>query len=135
MKTILFCSAAMSAIAVAADLADTHMAFQEFLVKFGRSYASKNEIEERFDIFTENFENINNHNAKNDTTFKMAVNQFADLTIEEFNGRYHSAKIAKGVKETPTLIKSERSRPLLSSAVVPDEVDWNAAGKVSQPKD
>lgn len=135
MKTILFCSAAMTATAVASGLADTHMAFQEFLVKFGRSYASKNEIDQRFDIFTENFETINNHNSKSDATFKMEVNQFADLSIEEFNERYLSSKIVKGKKEAPQLIKSVSSRPLLNSTVLPEEVDWNAAGKVSKPKD
>lgn len=104
MKSVLF-SSAMAAVCAAN--ADVHMAFQEFLVKYGRSYASKTEVEERFDIFAANLESINNHNDNAESGYRMAVNQFADLTEEEFSQRYLSAKMNMPVRK-PELIRSHR---------------------------
>lgn len=66
----------------------------------GKSYNSITEEKLRYSIFTENVQKINNHNKKFDkgeTTYKMAVNQFADMTEEEFRQHLGFRKPAKTI--------------------------------------
>ncbi len=58
--------------------------FQEFQVKFNKQYTLA-EIEDRFAVFRENYKTIEAHNSAANTTFTMGVNQFTDLTAEEFS--------------------------------------------------
>ena len=55
--------------------------FYEFIEKFNKKYHSFNELEERFGIFSKNLRNINLDIREN---FTMCINQFTDLTSEEF---------------------------------------------------
>jgi hypothetical protein len=55
--------------------------FYEFIEKFNKKYHSFNELEERFGIFSKNLRNINLDIRQN---FTMCINQFTDLTSEEF---------------------------------------------------
>ena len=56
----------------------------------------------------------------------MEVNEFADLTEEEFNAQYLN-KVKVPSKRTLTQVQHR------VMGAVPNEVDWNKAGKVSQP--
>lgn len=60
-----------------------------FLAKYGKTYASKHDVNHRYETFSKNYDKIEDHNAKSEH-FKMAVNKFADLTEEEFHTRYLS---------------------------------------------
>lgn len=40
-------------------------AFMNFLAKYGRSYASKHDMTSKFTVFSENYDKIEEHNAKN----------------------------------------------------------------------
>ncbi len=60
-------------------------AFQTWAQTFGKEYLDDAaEVEKRLAIFRDNAAMIAAHNANKDSTFKMAINQFADLTHEEF---------------------------------------------------
>jgi hypothetical protein len=39
-------------------LSEKHTAFAEFIAQYGRSYASKDTVEERFNIFSMNYDKI-----------------------------------------------------------------------------
>ena len=52
--------------------------FYEFQEKFNKKYRSFNELEERFVIFSKNLRSIKLNN------FTMCINEFTDLTKEEF---------------------------------------------------
>jgi Cathepsin propeptide inhibitor domain (I29) len=58
-----------------------------FLAKHGKTYATKNDMNSRYEIFAENFDKIEEHNANNEH-FKKTINKFSDLTNEEFTHRY-----------------------------------------------
>lgn len=60
--------------------------FNDFTQRFNRTYSS-DEYDLRYDIFRNNLEHIRTHNEKN-LSWKLGVNQFADLTAEEFRMRY-----------------------------------------------
>ena len=77
-------------------LREKHLAFADFIARFGRSYASKTEVDARFEIFAENYDDIQAHNERyeaGETLFEKGVNKFTDLTRDEFNARYHSAML------------------------------------------
>lgn len=60
-------------------------------VDHNKSYLSSEEEKRRFDIFKENLKHIREHNKKYEEgqeSSKLGVNQFADLTHEEFQKTY-----------------------------------------------
>ncbi|XP_055841495.1 protein CTLA-2-alpha-like [Episyrphus balteatus] len=61
--------------------------FAEFKQKFNKNYASREEDGNRKKIFCKNLKKIEAHNElykKGLTTYTQGVNQFSDLTQEEF---------------------------------------------------
>ena len=105
-------------------------AFINFLIKYDKAYASKDDINSKFTTFSENYDKIEKHNAEHEY-FKQEINQFADLTEEEFAQIY-----LKGLKAPPTL---KQTKPKLSAPEhpilnLPEHVDWNAAGVVTEPQ-
>ena len=60
--------------------------FEKFKEVFDRQY-TKSEETYRFAIFESNFEKIEAHNADPTQTYKVAINQFTDMTQEEFVGK------------------------------------------------
>jgi len=69
---------------------------------------------------------IEEHNANKDNTYVQGVNQFTDLTQEEFVATYLNTKV--NPKYTDSSIDVE-AKPLLGA-----DVDWSTAGKVSPVK-
>jgi C1A family cysteine protease len=60
--------------------------FNTFLNTHGKSYESAEEREYRFGVFQENLKNI--EEWKKTRTFEVGVNQFSDLTWDEFKNGY-----------------------------------------------
>ena len=60
--------------------------FNSFTQIYKKTY-SPEEYDTRFDIFRNNLQLIRTHNQGN-SSWKMGINQFADLTSEEFRMRY-----------------------------------------------
>jgi hypothetical protein len=52
----------------------------QFIAKYGKTYASKTDMGTRFDIFSENYDIIKQHNSQENEAYKMGVNQFTDLS-------------------------------------------------------
>ena len=69
--------------AAGVETESTFNAFISFVGTYGRSYASKQHLDERYGIFKENLTKIEKHNSS-DAPFRMAVNQFSDLREPEF---------------------------------------------------
>lgn len=55
--------------------------FEKYVSRYGKLYSDE-EYNYRFEIFSKNFEYINNHNCINQD-YKLEINQFADKTYEE----------------------------------------------------
>jgi hypothetical protein len=58
-------------------------AFLQFISNFNRNYASVDLLNEKGAIFLENYKIIEAYNSAPGMPFKMEVNKFADMTIEE----------------------------------------------------
>jgi len=61
--------------------------FSDFTKKFNKQYVV-DEYSMRYGIFKANLDLITKHNADSNSGFTLGVNQFADLTLSEFNSMY-----------------------------------------------
>jgi C1A family cysteine protease len=103
--------------------------FSNFQEKFTKKYGSITELENRFQIFRTNLRNIVIHNLDRSQNFTMGVNQFTDLTPEDFKSMY----INGGLKTTVggTSCGSYSS----SASGAPASIDWRTKGAVTSVKD
>ena len=89
--------------------------FSTFVTKYNKLYDS-DEYEHRFNIFNHNLELINTHNTQNHS-WKMELNNFADISTEEFNGLYKTYKTRK----SDNIPRTNFTHSLQS---LPDNFDW-----------
>lgn len=102
--------------------------FTTFQEKFNKKYLSLEELETRFNIFKNNFINILNHNSDLNQNFTLGVNQFTDLTNDEFKS------YVRGTVSGP--ITGYGCKEFSSSATgAPDSIDWRQKGAVTSVKD
>jgi C1A family cysteine protease len=103
--------------------------FKNWVKQHSKQYHPE-EFMPRYDNFKENLEFVKEHNLKN-TSFKLSVNHFADMTQEEFRAKYLGYKMVdrsflRG-KNTPVELNQVR-------VALPSSVDWNSAGAVTPVK-
>lgn len=55
-----------------------------YIVRFSKTYSTKEEYNFRLDQFKRTLASIAVHNARNDATFKLGLNKFSDLTKKEY---------------------------------------------------
>jgi C1A family cysteine protease len=102
--------------------------FTEFLKKFEKKYESLEALEKRFDIFRENVKAIFEHNALPHKNFTMGINQFTDLTPEEFKADYGSGLFSSKVEKSSCKVYAPTGKS------VPDSWDWREHGAVTPVK-
>ena len=78
---------AKSAFLFSEDLDDVQQEFLNFLAAYAKYYNSHDEFHERFLIFKDNYKRIMQTDGAG-MGFTLAINQFADLTHEEFLKQY-----------------------------------------------
>ena len=106
--------------------------FTEFQLKFNKKYENEMDFLNRFHIFRENLHTIISHNLDNTQNFTMAVNQFTDLTQDEFKENY----IGNGYGGLYKEVGSYGCKTFTSSASgVPTSLDWRVKGAVTSVKD
>ena len=104
--------------------------FDDFRERFNRTYGNFEELAERFHIFRENLRSIISHNADYRNNFTMGVNQFTDLTPDEFKSQYvgEMERYSSGSYGC-SIFKSTTTTGL------PDAVDWTTKNAVTSVKD
>ncbi|GAB4818797.1 hypothetical protein N2152v2_005843 [Parachlorella kessleri] len=98
------------------------------------------ELEQRYEVFVQNLRRIVEHNARNDVSYTLGLNGFADLTTEEFAERYFGTGPRK---DMATLRSMHRGADLgrssehfpLSHNTPPARVNWVEAGIITPIKD
>jgi len=114
------------------------------MVRHGKTYSSPEEQAMRSAIFNANVAKINAHNLKGES-WTMAINEFADLTAQEFAigriGGYKPRKALRGKKAVRSVAaplaeldagsKDDDPKPTPCSS---DSVDWSAKGAVTPIK-
>lgn len=111
---------------------DEHFHWREFFNfqdRFEKRYESLLELETRFEIFRTNLINILKHNSDQSQNFTLGVNQFTDLTPEEFKAQYINGRLG-------SRLGSFGCQTFTSSGSgLPSSVDWRTKGVVNPVRD
>ncbi|KAK6152042.1 hypothetical protein DH2020_014677 [Rehmannia glutinosa] len=100
------------------------LSFARFAHRYGKRYEHAEEVQRRFQIFSENLKMIRSHNKKG-LSYTMGVNEFTDLTWDEF--RKHRLGAAQNCSAT-------RGNHKLTNVLLPETKDWRETGIVSPVK-
>mmetsp|Transcript_137940 Transcript_137940/g.195192 ORF Transcript_137940/g.195192 Transcript_137940/m.195192 type:complete len:335 (+) Transcript_137940:3-1007(+) len=133
IRTALLCAAILAVAAALPAVIEQRFndqqaeyLFDQWVAQHKKSY-SQNEVEGKFNAFRANLEFVDKHNQEYDMgvhTYKVALNEFADLTSAEFKQVY------LGFKFQPRAAKNEEF--LVGDA--PADIDWRAKGAVTPVK-
>jgi len=127
---LLFILGAWPSKSTARTLLDAPMyeRHEQWMTQYGRVYKDDNERATRYSIFKENVARIDAFNSQTGKSYKLGVNQFADLTNEEFKA---SRNRFKGHMCSP------QAGPFRYENVsaVPSTMDWRKEGAVTPVKD
>jgi KDEL-tailed cysteine endopeptidase len=104
--------------------ASIRSAFQEWKVKYAKTYKSPKEEAYRLSVFNANFLKVAKHT---DSSFKVGLNLFADLTEQEFLAKY------TGLNSMPVRNAGVKvgNLPTKSVSQQPTTVDWRQQGAVN----
>lgn len=100
-----------------------HAEFKSYISKFGKSYSDSDHAL-RFAIFRQNAAYVRKVNSLN-TSFTLALNKFADLTVDEFKSQYLGTQVSKGLRGASKKVHQ----------IFPSSKDWVSEGHVSPVKD
>ncbi|CAH9053788.1 unnamed protein product [Cuscuta epithymum] len=102
------------------------LSFARFAHRYRKIYESAEEINQRFGVFKENLRTIRSHNTKR-LPYKLGVNEFADMTWDEF--RQHRLGAAQNCSAT-----LKGNLKIASAAIVPETKDWREDGIITPVK-
>lgn len=125
-----FFVAAASMALVAGEKPNYEEMWSNFKLEYSKTYESNrlgDDEGSRFQIFKDNVDKINGHNAKN-LSYRFGVNAFADQTAEEFAAYYlggYRAELRSGLSKKPAGEVSGNA---------PDAIDWVDKGGVTPVK-
>jgi C1A family cysteine protease len=101
--------------------------FNNWINENQKRYRDEIEKLKRFDIFKANYQFVISSNNNPDTTFRLGLNNFADLTNHEFLASLAGFIPLPG-KQPSTPFRYENVIP-------PPSVDWRTSGAVTPVKD
>lgn len=104
---------------------------EQWMVQHGRVYQDEAEKQRRFQIFKSNVDRIESFNAAGRHKYLLGVNQFADMTNEEFRT---SRTGFKNIKAPANAIRNRGFR-YENIAATPVSMDWRTKGAVTPVKD
>ncbi|KAI3713036.1 hypothetical protein L1987_71606 [Smallanthus sonchifolius] len=109
--------------------------YELWLARHGKTYNALGEKESRFQIFAHNLRFIDEHNFSGNRTYTVGLNQFADLTNEEYRSMYLGTK-ADPYRRIAKMQRGEISRrhAVQSNEMFPEKVDWRERGAVTPIK-
>ena len=102
--------------------------FSKFVRKYNKNYLDSNETETRYKTFVENKKFITSHNNKN--SFKVGINQFADIGNDEYKRMLGGYQKDLSIKNVPRY--SEKA--MLHMTLRSESVDWRDNGTVTDVK-
>ncbi|KAG2582918.1 hypothetical protein PVAP13_6KG162206 [Panicum virgatum] len=117
-----FCSAALAARVLSDDSAMVAR-HEQWMAQYSRA--------RRFKVFKANVKFIESFNAAGNRKFWLGVNQFADLTNDEFR----ATKTNKGFRPSPVKVPTGFRYDNVSIDALPATIDWRTKGAVTPIKD
>jgi len=121
MKAVL--AVLLLALLGAQALSSEERLFSDFVQKYNKKYEGAAAFFQRFSVFRDNMAYVERENNKN-LTYKLALNEFADLTFREFHDAY-----------TGLLPRVHgKGAPHVATNAPMDAVDWRGKGAVTPIK-
>lgn len=106
--------------------------FESFKLKHQKLYKNKAVELKRLQIFEANMQLIDAHNeryARGEETFEMGINQFSDLTPEEFRN-----SVLSPINTTEFISNIDYFYTPRANAAIPNSIDWRTHGAVTGVK-
>lgn len=101
----------------------------QWMVQYERTYKNESEKAKRFQIFKENMEYVDSINgAAGDRSYKLGLNEFTDLTNDEFLAFYTGFKMSTQSPQHSTLFSYQNVTD------ASEKMDWREQGAVTQVK-
>jgi len=124
MKVLVIFALLIASSLAAFTKSQYQSAFVDWMHKNGKSYAH-DEFPTRFAAFKSNMDFIASFNAQN-ADMKVAMNQFGDLSLQEFASVYNGLRVPQGYVH--------KSTQQIMNVQLPATWDWNAQGAVTPIK-
>jgi cathepsin L len=109
------------------------ISWNSFQVKHNKVYKTQAEEQLRYKIFNDNLQKIKEHNEKYEqglSSYTLGVNQFSDLTSEEF-----AATLTLQLnKKSPQNVQSNYNLTKKAALGIPDSIDWRTSSVVTGVK-
>nr|CAD1834892.1 unnamed protein product [Ananas comosus var. bracteatus] len=105
--------------------------FEDWMSEHGRAYANAKEKQQRYEIFKNNVKYIEGFNKVGGRSYTLGVNQFSDLTNEEFTDTY---AVGTAEQDIPTDIETALVDSEYENAALRATVDWRTEGAVTEVK-
>lgn len=107
--------------------------FIEYTKYYNKNY-NNTEFMYRYGIFTRNLEKINRFNINRNNTYNLGINNFTDVTNDEFRRLYLSRKHYYSLGNANN--KHDLNKPFFYKQLnIPSSIDWRAKGLVTDVKD
>lgn len=114
-----------------ANSVETQQEFRAFAKKYQRYYLSQEDYNYRLSVFEKNLALIRAHNSDSTQTFRVGVNQFADMTFSEMKMYYSPGFDAQEARKFAN--QCPLSKPF--NRVTENAIDWSEKGVVFGVKD
>ena len=105
-----------------------HYLFHHFTKNFQKDY-SIDTFDQKFEVFKDNVNFIYKHNQNENKTYTLGINQFSDLTNDEFK-KLFNFDFNKDLE-----LKAECDKMVFSNVFTPVSIDWRQKGAVTNVKD
>ncbi|KFK31525.1 hypothetical protein AALP_AA6G123900 [Arabis alpina] len=107
---------------------------EQWMARFHRAYSDVSEKTNRFEIFKKNLEFVEKFNMNANRTYKLDVNEFSDLTDEEFRARYMGLVVPKEMTEMSSTETVSFRYENVSESETGESMDWRQEGAVTTVK-
>ncbi|KAF8028962.1 hypothetical protein BT93_E1588 [Corymbia citriodora subsp. variegata] len=127
----------VSLCAGAQTSADSTLAvFERWMARHGRIYMDNLEKAKRYEIFLKNLRFVENFNKEANRSYTVGLNQFSDLTMEEFKARYTGYQAtSKSLKSSTATTFKYQNATQVQYISPPESVNWVDKGVVGNVKD
>ena len=102
--------------------------FIHFIIDFNKFYNTFSTVIDRFSIFQDNMEYINNHNKNLNLSYTLGITNFADLTFEEFSDYID---LSYSVDIGNNICTDQKT----NTGNYPSSIDWRKKNAVTPVKD
>uniref|UniRef100_A0A2C9UHJ6 Cysteine proteinase n=1 Tax=Manihot esculenta TaxID=3983 RepID=A0A2C9UHJ6_MANES len=104
--------------------------YKQWMARYGRVYKDFSEQQKRFQIFKYNVALVEAFNAVGNKSFNVSINQFADLTQEEFRKYYLGAE-----PPSQSSLRNIQTLNYENTIELPPSINWKTARAVTGIKD